>query len=65
MENADSIKIEKFKSLKDVQLSSEQQSTVKESKQKIVNNNCFFAYWSLSANGGFNTKAPLGYASAG
>jgi len=44
MENADSIKIEKFKSLKDVQLSSEQQSTVKESKQKIVNNNCFFAY---------------------
>jgi len=28
MENADSIKIEKFKSIKDFQLSSEQQSTI-------------------------------------
>jgi len=65
MENADSIKIEKFKSIKDFQLSSEQQSTKsKESKRNtIANNNCFFLFKSLSQWRFNPLNSPIDYAS--
>jgi len=50
IEKADSIKIEKFKAIKDFQLSGEQQSvnSPKKVRKTIVNNNCFLLLRSLS-----------------